>query len=66
MRTQMRLAQHNHMIDTLAPDRAEPSTAVPVENSNSAILMMQCAKNRVGGNAAVELNRTREWSILVQ
>ena len=62
----MRLAQHNHMIDTLAPDRAEPSTAVPVENSNSAILMMQCAKNRVGGNAAVELNRTRDWSIFVQ
>ena len=28
--------------------------------------MMQSAKNRVGGNAAVELNRTRDWSILVQ
>jgi hypothetical protein len=40
--------------------------AVPIENSNSAILMMQFAKNRVGGNAAVELNCAREWSILVQ
>jgi hypothetical protein len=39
---------------------------VPIENSNSAILMMQSAKYRVGGNAAVELNCTREWSILVQ
>jgi hypothetical protein len=29
-------------------------------------LMMQSAKNRVGGNAAVELNCTREWSVLVQ
>ena len=28
--------------------------------------MMQSAKNRVGDNAAVELNCTRKWSILVQ
>jgi hypothetical protein len=28
--------------------------------------MMQSAKNRVGGNAPVELNCTREWGILVQ
>ena len=28
------------------------------KTSNSAILMMQSAKNRLGGNAAVELNCT--------
>src|SRR6516225_578696 len=39
---------------------------VPVENSNSAILMMQSAKNRVGRSAAVELNCTPEWRIFVQ
>jgi putative ABC transport system substrate-binding protein len=39
---------------------------VPVENSDSTILMMQPAKNRVGGNAAVKLNCTRDWSILIQ
>jgi hypothetical protein len=31
---------------------------VPIENSNSAILMMQSAKNRDGSNAAVRLNCT--------
>ena len=40
--------------------------AVPIENSDSTILMMQSAKNTVGGNAAVELNCTRDWSILVR
>ena len=39
---------------------------VPIENSDSTILMMQSAKNRVGGNAAVKLNCTRDRSILVQ
>ena len=38
----------------------KPYGSVPVENSNSAILMMQSAKNRVGDNAAVELNCTCE------
>src|ERR1700724_814811 len=28
--------------------------------------MMQSAKNRVGGNAAADLNCTRKWRILVQ
>src|SRR6516164_8350405 len=44
------------------PDRS----AVPAENSDPAILMMQSAKNRNSGNPAADLNRTREWRILVQ
>jgi len=39
------------------------STLVPIENSNQAILMMQSAKNWVGGNAAVELNCTGDCDV---
>ena len=52
--------------DAPSIDAIAPAGVVPIENSNSAILMMQSAKNWVGGHAAVELNCTREWSILVQ
>ena len=46
--------------------RMSIATPVPIENSNSAILMVQSAKNRAGSNTAAGLNCARDWSILVQ
>jgi len=62
------LMHRGKLVPTGSPCRRwfNRATPVPVENSDSTILMMQSAKNRVGGNAAVELNCTRDWSILVQ
>ena len=62
-----RVAQALERVRQAARQRKkERFTAVPAENSDPAILMMQSAKNRNSGNPAADLNRTREWRILVQ